>query len=56
MILSPSSAQTSSESERREVGAFALGAGRINPGTPDTGPYAATPTPEINEKVGDAHF
>ena len=51
MILSPANAQTSSEPEGRELGAFALGAGTINPGTPDTGPYAATPTPESNEKV-----
>ena len=44
MILSPANAQTSSESEGRELGAFALGAGTINPGTPETGPNAATPT------------
>ena len=48
MVLSPSNAQTSSESEGRELGAFALGAGTINPGIPET---AATPTPETNEKV-----
>ena len=37
MVLSPSNAQTSSESEGRELGAFALGAGTINPGmTPAT--------------------
>ena len=51
MVLSPSNAQTSSESEGRELGAFALGAGTINPGIPETGPNAATPTPETNEKV-----
>ena len=51
MVLSPSNAQTSSESEGRELGAFALGAGTINPGIPETGPYAATPTPETHEKV-----
>ena len=51
MALSPSNAQTSSESEGRELGAFALGAGTINPGIPETGPNAATPTPETNEKV-----
>ena len=51
MIVSPANAQTSSEPERRELGAFALGAGTINPGTPDTGSYAATPTPETNEKA-----
>jgi lipoprotein-anchoring transpeptidase ErfK/SrfK len=51
LILSPANAQTSSEPEGRELGAFALGAGAINPGIPDTGPYAATPTPETNEKV-----
>src|SRR6476619_4521134 len=51
MILSPSSAQTNSQSERREVGAFALGAGTLNPGTPETGPHAASPTPETNDKV-----
>jgi hypothetical protein len=54
MILSAANAQTSSEPEGRELGAFALGAGTINPGTADTdpytAPYAATPTPE-NEKV-----
>ena len=43
MALSPSNAQTSSESEGRELGAFALGAGTINPGIPETGPNAATP-------------
>jgi lipoprotein-anchoring transpeptidase ErfK/SrfK len=51
MVLSPANAQTSSESEGRELGAFALGAGTINPGTPETGPHAASPTPETNEKV-----
>src|SRR4029077_8662102 len=51
VILSPANAQTSSESEGRELGAFALGAGTITPGTPETGPNAATPTPETNEKV-----
>jgi lipoprotein-anchoring transpeptidase ErfK/SrfK len=50
MVLSPA-AQTSAESEGRELGAFALGAGTINPGTPETGPNAAIPTPETNEKV-----
>jgi hypothetical protein len=40
-----------SESEGRELGAFALSAGTINLGTPETGPNAATPTPETNEKV-----
>jgi lipoprotein-anchoring transpeptidase ErfK/SrfK len=49
MVLSPSNAQTSSESEGRELGAFALGAGTINPGIPEVGPDA-TPTPD-NEKV-----
>ena len=44
MILSPANAQSSSEPEGRELGAFALGAGTINPGTPETGPYAATPS------------
>jgi hypothetical protein len=51
MVLCPASAQTSSESEPRELGAFALGAGTINPGTLETGPHAAAPTPETNEKV-----
>ena len=51
LTVSPANAQTSSEPEERELGAFALGAGTINPGTPDTGPYAATSTPETNEKV-----
>jgi lipoprotein-anchoring transpeptidase ErfK/SrfK len=51
MVLSPANAQTSSESEGRELGAFALGAGTIHPGTPETGPHAASPTPETNEKV-----
>jgi lipoprotein-anchoring transpeptidase ErfK/SrfK len=51
LMVLPSNAQTSSESERRELGAFALGAGTINPGTLNTGPYAATPTQETNEKV-----
>ena len=51
MVLSPANAQTGSESEGRELGAFALGAGTINPGTPETGPHAASPTPETNEKV-----
>jgi lipoprotein-anchoring transpeptidase ErfK/SrfK len=51
MILSPANAQTSSEPDGRELGAFALGAGTINPETPDSGPYAANPTPETNEKV-----
>ena len=46
MIVSPANAQSSSEPE---LGAFALGAGTINPGTQDTGPYATTP--ETNEKV-----
>src|SRR4029077_17549215 len=46
MVLSPANAQTSSESEGRELGAFALGAGTINPGTPETGPHAANPTSE----------
>jgi lipoprotein-anchoring transpeptidase ErfK/SrfK len=50
MVL-PANAQTSSESEGRELGAFALGAGTINPGSPETGPNAATSTPETNEKV-----
>jgi hypothetical protein len=49
MILSPANAQTSSESEGRELGAFALGAGTINPGSPETGPNAATPTQETDE-------
>ena len=35
MILSPANAQTSSEPEGRELGAFALGAGTLNPGTPE---------------------
>jgi len=51
MVLSPANAQTNSESEGRELGAFALGAGTINTGTPETGSDAATPTPETNEKV-----
>src|SRR6478672_12171565 len=51
MVLSPANAQTNSESEGRELGAFALGAGTINTGTPETGTDAATPTPETNEKV-----
>ena len=55
MVLSPSNAQTSSESEGRELGAFALGAGTINPGIPETGPNAATPTPETHEKVEFRH-
>jgi lipoprotein-anchoring transpeptidase ErfK/SrfK len=50
MVLSPANAQTSSKSEGRELGAFALGAGTINPGTPETGPNAAAATPETNEK------
>ena len=45
MILSAANAQT------RELGAFALGAGTLNPGTPDTGSNAAPPSPETNEKV-----
>ena len=51
MILSPANAQTSSESEGRELGAFALGAGTLNPGTPETAPNAASPIPETNEKA-----
>jgi lipoprotein-anchoring transpeptidase ErfK/SrfK len=51
MVLYPASAQTSSESEARELGAFALGAGTINPGTLETGPHAAATAPETNEKV-----
>ena len=54
MILSPAHAQTSSESEGRELGLFAIGAGTINPGTPDSGPYAATPAPETNENHSEA--
>src|SRR6478609_3828489 len=45
MILPAANAQT------RELGAFALGAGTLNPGTPDTGSNAASPSPENNEKV-----
>jgi lipoprotein-anchoring transpeptidase ErfK/SrfK len=48
MIVSPANAQSSSEPE---LGAFALGAGTLNPGSPDNSPYAATPAPETNEKV-----
>jgi lipoprotein-anchoring transpeptidase ErfK/SrfK len=48
MIVSPANAQSSSEPE---LGAFALGAGTLNPGSPDTSPYPATPTPGTNEKV-----
>ena len=51
MILSAANAQTSSEPEGRELGAFALGAGTLNPGIPDTGSNAAPPSPETNEKV-----
>jgi lipoprotein-anchoring transpeptidase ErfK/SrfK len=51
LMVLPANAQTSSESEGRELGAFALGAGTINPGSPETGPNAATSTPETNEKV-----
>ena len=45
MILSAANAQT------RELGAFALGAGTLNPGIPDTGSNAAPPSPETNAKV-----
>ena len=45
MILSAANAQT------RELGAFALRAGTLNPGTPDTGSNAAPPRPDINENV-----
>ena len=51
MILSPRDAQTASKYEGRELGAFALGAGTLNPGTPETGPNAASPSPEPDEKV-----
>jgi len=45
MILSAANAQT------RELGAFALGAGTLNPGNPDTGSSASPTGPETNEKV-----
>jgi lipoprotein-anchoring transpeptidase ErfK/SrfK len=51
MILSPGNAQTGSKHERRELGAFALGAGILNPGSPETGPNAARLSPEPDEKV-----
>jgi lipoprotein-anchoring transpeptidase ErfK/SrfK len=51
MVLSPANAQTNSESEGRELGAFALGAGTINTGTAETGTDETTPTPETNEKA-----
>ena len=52
MILSAANAQTSSEPDGRELGAFALGAGTLNPGDrPDRDSNAAPSSPETNEKV-----
>ena len=55
MIVSAANAQTSSEPDGRELGAFALGAGTLNPGVPDTNSNApsnaAPPSPETNAKV-----